>query len=303
MRDTTTIPRPYFREGTDALASLVATRPARDVLLNVAAELVHRERPAARRLAAEVAALLGGVASIADPREHREICIAPDRTTTVLLPIAPAHDVTIWPNGMPTLGTPDSEMRDDPAPVTAKPARKPADAPLGSTSRQRRAFGAMSQEMRDHLRAWDAWHMAWRAHCYFGGPNPGAEPVDNSSPEARERAARAARYEAEAPERMKRDAAHLEYWGGDLAARDKAVRSAPKGDMADAAHVAKVKAHMAAASEAARKRAEELRPTVKQAAADAGAAMIGKGADRRAAPMVRTTSAPSASASNRARAF
>jgi hypothetical protein len=113
MRDTTIIPRPYFREGTDALASLVATRPARDVLLNVAAELVHRERPAARRLAAEVAALLGGVASIGQACEP------------VAMP-APAHDVTIWPNGAPTLGTPDSEMRDDPAPVTAKPARKPA---------------------------------------------------------------------------------------------------------------------------------------------------------------------------------
>jgi hypothetical protein len=221
MRDTTTISRPYFREGTDALASLVATRPARDVLLNVAAELVHRERPAARRLAAEVAALLSGVASIA----------------SVPAPVAPEPVA--------------------PAPVeVVKPPRKSADAPIGTTSRQRRAFGSMSQEMRDHLRAWDAWHMAWRKHVYFGGPNPGPEPMDTTSPEARARAARAARYEAEAAERMKRDAAHLEYWGGDLAARDKAVRSAPKGDMADPAHVAKVKAHMAEASKAARDRAE-----------------------------------------------
>jgi hypothetical protein len=254
MRDTTNIPRPYFREGTDALASLVATRPARDVLLNVAAELVHRERPAARRLAAEVTALLGGVASIAP---------------VAVEPVAPAPVEVV------------------------KPARKSSDAPIGSTSRQRRAFGAMSQEMREHLRAWDAWHMAWRRHVYFSGPNPGAEPVDTSSPEARERAARAARYEAEAPERMKRDAAHLEYWGGDLAARDKAVRSAPKGDMADPAHVAKVKAHMAEASKAARDAAEArnaTRPAAFQRAP-------------KAAPMARTTSAPSASASNRARAF
>jgi hypothetical protein len=69
MRDTTTIIRPYFRESTDALASLVATRPARDVLLNIAAELTHRERPAARRLASEVAALLGGAASVAFTKE------------------------------------------------------------------------------------------------------------------------------------------------------------------------------------------------------------------------------------------
>jgi hypothetical protein len=278
MRDTTTIPRPYFREGTDALASLVATRPARDVLLNVAAELVHRERPAARRLAAEVAALLSGVA-----------CIAP-----IAAPVAPA------PHWNPDHGVikPRVAVAADvaPAPVeVVKAPRKSADAPIGTTSRQRRAFGSMSQEMRDHLRAWDAWHMAWRKHVYFGGPNPGPEPMDTTSPEARARAARAARYEAEAAERMKRDAAHLEYWGGDLAARDKAVRSAPKGDMADPAHVAKVKAHMAEASKAARDAAEARNAFRPAPFRRAPAAKV--------APMARTTSAPSASVSNRARAF
>lgn len=98
MRDTTSITRPYFRESTDALASLAATRPARDVLLNIAAELTHRERPAARRLASEVAALLGGVASIA--------------------PVAP---VVVAPMPAPVVA-PVMEA----APILAKPARKPA---------------------------------------------------------------------------------------------------------------------------------------------------------------------------------
>jgi hypothetical protein len=57
--DNPSAARPYMREGTAALAALVATRPARDVLVNIAAEIVHRDRPAARRLADEVAALLG----------------------------------------------------------------------------------------------------------------------------------------------------------------------------------------------------------------------------------------------------
>lgn len=81
MRDTTIIIRPYFRETTEALASLVATRPARDVLLNVAAELQHRDRPAARRLAAEVAALLSGVAAV-------PVVVAPVLVQPVAAPVA-----------------------------------------------------------------------------------------------------------------------------------------------------------------------------------------------------------------------
>ena len=241
MRDTTTIPRPYFRESTDALASLVATRPARDVLLSVAAELTYRERPAARRLASEVAALLGGVASIAP------VAVAP-------VPSRKAEIAASWQafDADPRIKAMCDAVDRLPADPPAKPARKPAAPAIGATSRQRRAFGALSEALREHLRAWDAWHAAWRQHRYCGGPNPGPEPIDTTSPEARERAARALRYEASAEERAKRDAAHLEYWGGDLAARDKAIRSAPKGDMADPAHVAKVKAHMAEASKAAR---------------------------------------------------
>jgi hypothetical protein len=94
MRDTTTITRPYFREGTDALASLVATRPARDVLLNVAAELQHRERPAARRLAATVAELLGGVSAIGQASEPVAMPVPAE--------VAPATDFT---------GTSDATIR------------------------------------------------------------------------------------------------------------------------------------------------------------------------------------------------
>jgi hypothetical protein len=296
MRDTTTIARPYFRESTDALSALVATRPARDVLLSVAAELSHRERPAARRLAATVAELLGGVSAIGQASEP--VAIAPVAAPMVTVPCQVVSDYgRTDPGCFPGYVNGTREVpADHPAAiahVAAKAPRKPSDAPIGTTARQRTAFRALSDELRAHLRAWDAWHSAWRAHRYHGGPNPGPEPVDTTSPEARARAERAARYEAAAAERAAQDAAHLEYWGGDLAARDKAVRSAPKGDMADPAHVAKVKAHMAAASKAARDAAEARNATRPKAFQRAP----------KAAPMARTTSAPSASASNRARAF
>jgi hypothetical protein len=131
MRDTTTISRPYFREGTDALASLVATRPARDVLLNVAAELVHRERPAARRLAAEVAALLSGVASIAPVAAP----VAPEPVQMVVIPCQVSDPFRTDPGCFPGYVNGTREVpADHPAaiahaePVTAKPARKPAAA-------------------------------------------------------------------------------------------------------------------------------------------------------------------------------
>jgi hypothetical protein len=126
MRDTTTIIRPYFREGTEALASLVATRPARDVLLNVAAELSHRERPAARRLAATVAELLGGVSAIGQV------------SAPVAMPV-PAPMVTVPCQVVSDYGRTDpgcfpgyvNGTREVPADhplavAPAKPARKPA---------------------------------------------------------------------------------------------------------------------------------------------------------------------------------
>jgi hypothetical protein len=121
MRDTTTITRPYFREGTDALASLVATRPARDVLLNVAAELQHRERPAARRLAATVAELLGGVSAIGQAPMTKEVRLDhPDMRAAIARAQAVA-DALPQPVALPV----PAEVA-QPAPAPAKPARKPA---------------------------------------------------------------------------------------------------------------------------------------------------------------------------------
>lgn len=71
MRDTTNNAaarnvnpaRPYFSEGTAAIAALVATSPAADVLRAVAHELSFRSRPAAVRLLADVTARLAPTAA------------------------------------------------------------------------------------------------------------------------------------------------------------------------------------------------------------------------------------------------
>ena len=60
MRDGSFSSRPYFRSSTAELAGLVATSPAREVLLTVADELVHRDRPAAVMLRQRVAVMLDG---------------------------------------------------------------------------------------------------------------------------------------------------------------------------------------------------------------------------------------------------
>ena len=70
MRDGSFSSRPYFRSSTAELAGLVATSPARDVLLTVADELVHRDRPAAVMLRQRVAVMLDG-SRVAIP------CVAP----------------------------------------------------------------------------------------------------------------------------------------------------------------------------------------------------------------------------------
>lgn len=110
------INRPYRQELTASLAGLVATRPARDVLALILAELEWRQRPAAVLLRAEVAALLS--ASVSPPEPS---------------PARPSYDPSLWPNGPPSIGIPDAEQRDepqpDPAPVQtqrAVPARKAA---------------------------------------------------------------------------------------------------------------------------------------------------------------------------------
>lgn len=116
-------PRPYMREGTAALAALVATSPARDVLTAIAAELSHRDRKAARILAEQVAALLSVDPPAPMDGEHGK------RRRVLDTPPAPDH---LWPEPRPlVLDTAANALVEakivaiagEPAP---KPARKPA---------------------------------------------------------------------------------------------------------------------------------------------------------------------------------
>jgi hypothetical protein len=152
MRDTTTISRPYFRESTDALATLVATRPARDVLLNVAAELVHRERPAARRLAAEVAALLGGVASIG--QASKPVALPSPVEVAPLVIAGPVRDVEA------------AIVAAAGGDAPAKPARKPAAAKVkrpGDIGWKPRSLDQIARTAGLAPMSWDA-----EAHGIFG---------------------------------------------------------------------------------------------------------------------------------------
>ncbi len=83
--------RAYFRESTAALAALVETRPAADVLRAVHAELVHRDRRAAVALRDQVAALLSAeVVPVAKPRISVTAVLRPVVVSPVVVQPAPA---------------------------------------------------------------------------------------------------------------------------------------------------------------------------------------------------------------------
>jgi len=232
--DSIAIARPYMREGTAALAALVASNPPNDVLRLVHAELHHRSRPAAVRLAQEVAAKLNAAPAFeVVPCIHGEL--APEAREVV---------VSVERSAAP----PVRRSRDVALPC-------PGDHRGIASPKHRTAWNRLSTERRAHWSAWHAWREAWRAWRYAGGADPGPAPMDGTSPEALALAERAKGDAAREAERLAAEAAHLAHWGGDLEARDAAVKSAPRGDMNDPAHVAVVHAHMAAAAEEARKRA------------------------------------------------
>jgi hypothetical protein len=155
-----------MREGTAALAALVATRPARDVLQCIAAELAYRDRKPARLLASEIAALLTDFAPVFEviPCLHGEV-------------VPEAREVVV---SVERVGA----VEPAPAPKRQPAAKVPSARPLGDTPKQRAAFAALSPERQQHVRAMAAWREAWRAWRYFDGAEPGPAPVDTSSPEA-----------------------------------------------------------------------------------------------------------------------
>ena len=146
-------------------------------------------------------------------------------------------------------------------------APKPAPAPkrtkaqaLGDTPKQRAAFLRLSPERQEYIAKCETWRKAWKAWVYFGAAHPGPEPIDTTSPEALAQAARDAEYEERVTEFER---ILSERWGGDIHARDEALRASASimrhRYATDAEHAAAVQAHMDAASQralaAARQRA------------------------------------------------
>ena len=147
-------------------------------------------------------------------------------------------------------------------------APKPAPAPkrstkaqaLGDTAKQRAAFLRLSPERQAYIAQCETWRKAWKAWVYFGAAHPGPEPIDTTSPEALAQAARDAEYEERVTEFER---ILSERWGGDIHARDEALRASASimrhRYATDAEHAAAVQAHMDAASQralaAARQRA------------------------------------------------
>jgi hypothetical protein len=142
-----------------------------------------------------------------------------------------------------------------PAPPRVKPRGSKLPA-LGATAKQRAAFLRLSPERQAHVTAWEAWRAAWKLWHYFGAAHPGPEPIDTTSPEAIDMARRIADLDA-----MQLDA---EYrlsvrWGGDIVARDIALRESQKifrsRYASDEDHAAAVRAFLDAESDIARKAA------------------------------------------------
>lgn len=153
---------------------------------------------------------------------------------------------------------------------TAAPAPKRAKVVArGDTPKQRAAWLRLSPERQEYLVQWETWRARWKAARYAGGPDPGPEPFDTTSQEAVAQITRNAEYEARVVifERML-----AERWGGDIFAREKALKASaqimPYQFASHAEHMAAVQAHMDKASamalEAAVKRADDSIPSEMQ---------------------------------------
>jgi len=154
-----------------------------------------------------------------------------------------------------------------PAPT---PKRSTKTQALGDSPKQRAAFLRLSPERQAYIAQCETWRKAWKAWVYFGAEHPGPEPIDTTSPEALAQAARNAEYEDRVTEFER---ILSERWGGDIHARDEALRASASimrhRYATDAEHAAAVQAHMDAASQRA---LAVARACAEQAAAKALAA-------------------------------
>jgi hypothetical protein len=251
--------RPFMRFTTAEIAARVPGSNTA-TLAEIAAELAHRERPAARKLAEEVAKLLQASA----PRHEPEVAaiVIPCRNGEVL-PEYREEVITVsrgplpeMPQVPPAAPPPVKRSRSDLPEHIADTMRRACEAsPAGPKGGPRRFNATMFRRAEVRWLAFSPACREWLARTgRIGLPAAG---FLGDMPDCPERAAIIARERIRAEERAQavRD---LDKWGGDATAREEAARTAPTRQEreTEAQHVARVAAHNERAAARAREAAK-----------------------------------------------